>query len=588
MSSNERLVSRRSFLGACGACGAAAAGATPWLAGCAAPSAARGRRPNIVLIMVDDMGYSDIGCYGAEIRTPNLDRLAAGGMRFTHGYNNAICAPTRASLMTGLYPHQVGIGTNIAKLNDPFWSTKPWPGYQSFRRETAAMIPELLRPAGYQTFMAGKWHLGDEPERWPVHRGFDRSFALVWGGSEHFKPRWAPFALDGQPYTEFPADFYTTDYFTKYAIEFVDRADRERPYFLYLSYSAPHLPWEAWPEDIAKYKGAYAPGWEEIRRRRFARQKEMGLFAPGVRLPPRDPEGAGAESDPDRAKWAERLEVYAAMIDRVDQNVGRLLEAIERRGERENTLILFLSDNGAWATRFSGLPWAETGNTPFRLFKGWNHEGGICTPLIAHWPGRVPAGTINRRQYAHVKDFMPTFLDLAGAAHPRTFEGHRILPLEGRSFLPALLDPDAAHNTPVFWECGGNGAMRDGRWKLVRFFNEGRMGPEANEPPRTGAWELYDLETDPTEIDDLASREPGRLRAMAAAHEAWARRVGVVPQEEIARALKAFREREQQQAPPGARADPRRAARSDVFAGARPRIAAPVPNRADRQGRGAT
>jgi arylsulfatase A-like enzyme len=487
------------------------------------------------------VGYSDIGCFGGEIATPNIDKLAAGGMRFTSFHNNAVCAPTRGSLMTGLDAPRAGHSTNNSNPADPFWKQFASPAYKGPKLDRTATVAELLRAAGYQTFMTGKWHLGTGDAA-PTGRGFDRFFGTLWGGvNSQFKPDLTGFRLDDKPVTELPADFYTTDAFTDYAIRFIEEGDPGKPYFLYLSHTAPHTPWDARPEDIAKHEGKYDGNWDAIREQRFARQKAMGLFPPDTVLPARDISSARYLDKPDPANWGKQMARYAAMIDRIDQQVGRLVEVIRRRGELENTAIVFFCDNGQWALPFiGGAVWAETCNTPFRMFKGWDHQGGIATAFVAHWPGVIPAGTINRTQVGHVRDLAPTFLDMAGIAPPKTFHGKKLIPFDGQSLLKAFRDPNYAHNIPICWEMEGNGAIRDGRWKLVRSYHEVQFGRDHRLGPRTGKWELYDMETDPTESHDLAAVQPKRVREMAARYEAWAKGADVIPHEQIAVALEKY------------------------------------------------
>lgn len=511
-----------------------------WLATAALGAAATAARPNIIVIMVDDMGFSDVSCYGGTIPTPNLDALAAGGMRFTDFYVNSVCAPTRASFMTGLYPHKAGVGTNIAKWNDPFWPRIPSPAYQSLRSEDTITIAELLRRGGYQTYMTGKWHLGDEPERWPNRRGFDRSFALVWGATDSNEhPQWAPYCLDGQRFTNFPADFYVTDAFTDYALRFIREGDPAQPFFLFQSYNAPHAPHGAPQENLDRMRGILDLDPERERERRFARQKILGLFPPGMELGQRDPvdPATGTHSPATLRTWYER---YAAMIDRVDQQVGRLVAELKQMGRYENTLIVFLSDNGGTSAWY-GNRWAETSNTPFRLMKGWVHEGGIHTPFIVHWPGHTPAGTFNRAQVGHVMDLLPTFAAVAGVEIPTTFEGRRLQPLDGINLLPAFLDP--AHGGPrtLCWEHAGSGAIRDGRWKLVRAYAAPQDGNRTQTTgPRTGPWELYDLAEDRSENHDVAAQHPEKVAALTARYGDWERECRVVPWEDIVAELARF------------------------------------------------
>ncbi len=538
--------------------GGVALGLSPLLASCATMRRGdlRGRRPNIVMIMVDDMGYSDIGCYGAEIRTPHIDWLAENGVRLTQFYANPVCTPTRGSLLTGRYAHQAGVATNntwpsynpsltekeheqvLKTRGNNFWQHHQFPAYNVLRTDTCTTIGHVLRAAGYQTFLSGKWHVGDEKRFWPCHQGFDRSFVMIWGGGGHFKPPWCPYALDDQPFTEFPDDFYTTDYFFKYGMEFIERRDRHKPFFLYLSPSSPHAPFQAWPEDIKKYDGVYDAGWDEMRRQRLAKQIRLGLYPPGTKLPPRHPELHAWEDEKNKAKAADAMEVVAAMIDRIDQKVGELISFLRARGELENTVIMFFSDNGgvpASLDREAFHPWGEARSVPCTKTKGWTHEGGIRSPLVVTWPGHLPTGVINTRYAGHVMDILPTCLALAGGQYPRDRE-----PLEGASLLPALVNPQYAAPRTLCWEFSGSGAIRDGDWKLVREFADNYFG-RGDAKERMGRWELYNVCTDPGEIHNLIEQYPAKARELEAKYFAWEQRVGVVPYETILKLRAEFR-----------------------------------------------
>ena len=484
-----------------------------------ASAAQRAPRPNILLIMCDDMGFSDLGCYGGEVRTPNIDRLAAQGMRFTQFYNCAKCTTTRASIITGLHP-------------------RPRKG---LLKRNMVTLGEALRAAGYQTALAGKWHLGRDEHNHPYHRGFDEYYGLLDGCCNFFDPsrpdppykggRVRVFAHNERRITEFPDGFYTTDAFTEHAIKTIRRfVKADKPFFVHVCYTAPHYPLHAWPEDIAKYKGKYKMGWDEMRRRRFKRQHELGLAAPSWRL-------SGADSRAYDWKTANhefedlRMAVYAAMIDRMDQNVGRLMAALKDVGADDNTLVLFLSDNGGCAEEPGGRDpakrrpgpaddyvavgpsWGWAQNTPFRRYKSWVHEGGITTPLIAWWPGRIKPETITR-QVGHIIDFMPTFLELAGGRYPSRFNGHDILPVEGISLLPILEGKQRKGHDTLAWHWAGNRAIRQGDWKLVW-------------DKMVEKWELYDLSVDRCETNNLAGQHPQRVERMSAVWFDWAQRTGV-------------------------------------------------------------
>ncbi len=496
-------------------------------------------KPNLIVILADDLGYADLSCFGSEIPTPHIDALAKGGMKFGAFYNGAQCCPTRASLISGMYPHEAGVGDMIDQHSLAVREAAASPHYSDRLDPRAKTIAEHLRPAGYQTFMTGKWHLGYQDGQRPLQRGFDRYYGIISGADSYFKPksvREGDAVVDQQ---SLPTDFYATDAFTTKAMEFIREGDASRPFFLYLAYNAPHAPLQAPDDEIAKHRGKYDSGFEVIRERRLVRQKELGLVPVSTSLPPRDPKSQPWRGSPEQMKEVRNMETYAAMVTRMDANIGKLTAFLQERGQLDNTLILFLSDNGAWASGATyGQEWAETGCTPFRLFKLFTHEGGIRTPFIAHWPAKVPAGTFQTKQYAHVKDILPTLLDAAGAK-PITNDA---LPLSGRSFLPALLDHNHANHETLFWERLGNEAVRDGRWKLVRSYNDIRdynaktkRGPGSG--VRSGKWELYDLDTDPNETHDLAVLEPQKVAEISARHQAWSVRVGVIPREEIAAKL---------------------------------------------------
>jgi arylsulfatase A-like enzyme len=496
-------------------------------------------RPNIIVIMADDLGFSDLGCYGGEIQTPNLDALAAEGMRFTRAYNNAVCVPTRASLLTGLYPGEAADSRG------------------RLRPTGTATTAEVLSAAGYRTLMVGKWHNGSDPECLPVARGFDRHWGLVSGGCNYFNPGlprpgepapmhktegdlrpWADDANVIRPFTPEDPDFYITDAFTDRAVDWLRQyGAEERPFYLYAAYTAPHFPLQARPEDIDRYRGTYLAGWDELRGHRFERMAAVGVIDPSWQLSPRDPRAPAWQDVREREEWDQRMAVHAAMVDRLDQGVGRILAAVRALGKDRDTMVVFLSDNGACAEpwhltpeveagpvdsyRTMDPPWANLSNTPFRLFKVFDHEGGIATPFIVRWPAQIVAGEFCH-EMVHVMDFMPTCIDLAGGRYPEQRGGVAVPPHHGRSFAPALThgpSTDLGEREPMFWEYGSSRAVRDGRWKLV---TEG--------PPRTQhgvqvwsnqGWELYDLGEDRSELRNLAAVEPARTRDMAALWQRW-------------------------------------------------------------------
>lgn len=497
-------------------------------------------RPNVVIIMADDMGYSDIGCYGGEIQTPHLDSLAKGGLRFTQFYNTARCCPTRAALLTGLHQHMTGIGHMTETPKGPRKDARP--AYQGYLNRNCVTMAEVLGQAGYHTIMAGKWHLGYHgKQKWPRQRGFDRYYGCIAGATSFFKPSGKRgITLENQnldPPSD--PDYYTTDAFTDYAIKFLDEHDDDRPFFLYLAYTAPHWPLHARNEDIAKYVGEYRDiGWDQLRVQRLAKQKQLGIVADSMDLPPRD-EGARAWSDLEPQQKEEldyRMAVYAAMIDRMDQNIGRVVTWLQDHGKLENTLLLFLSDNGGCAEpyrdlgggKFSdinnpntsgavsyGQGWANASNTPFRKFKVFSHEGGISTPLIVHWPQGLDLapGSITHAP-AQLIDLMPTILEVTGATYPETFANHPIHPLEGVSLAPTLAGKKRKPAQWMFWEHAGHAAVRNGDMKalLPRSFEK---------------WQLYDLSTDRQERYDLADKFPDKVKTMAEKWNEWATSHGV-------------------------------------------------------------
>tara|TARA_E500000178_G_scaffold356350_1_gene433599 strand:- start:22 stop:1638 length:1617 start_codon:yes stop_codon:yes gene_type:complete len=476
-------------------------------------------KPNIVLIMCDDMGWSDIGCYGGEVRTPHLDRLASEGLRFTQFYNSAKCTTTRAALLTGLYPRQ-----------------KKGP----LLKGSMVTLGESLQLGGYQTSMSGKWHLGSTKPRRPVDRGFQEYYGLMDGGCHYFNPvkpdpdfkknRIRVFGQNETIITEFPKDFYTTDAFTDHAVINIQRmAKSDAPYFMHVCYTAPHYPLHAPEEDVQKYLGKYKEGWEKLRGVRHKKLVRLGLIDAGWKLPSADPEAGNWEDQKDKDWQDRRMAVYAAMIDRMDQGIGRILDAIEESGETDNTMILFLSDNGGCAETYSqdrsenipgssehymtcGPGWASAQNTPFRRFKSWMHEGGISTPLIVRWPDVIQPNTVTH-QVGHIIDFMPTFLEAAQTDYPNVFKGNSIIPLEGKSLIPIFMGQQREGHGILWWEFTGNRAVREGNWKLVW-------------DRKIQNWELYHMRHDRTEMVDLALQYPDKVRKMASSWSSWAINTG--------------------------------------------------------------
>ncbi len=500
--------------------------------GAAAPEG--GAKPNIVVILADDLGFSDIGCYGSEIHTPNLDRLAEEGLRFTQAYNVARCCPSRAALLTGLYPHQAGMGDMISSAAKP----RPEGPYQGYLNQHCVTIAELLRTAGYSTYMSGKWHVGEKRDHWPRKRGFDRYFGLISGASSYFGilPQETPpriMVRDDEPYAPEGGHFYMTDAFTDNAIRYLEEHDKSKPFLLYLAYTAPHWPLHALEEDIAKYRGKYATGWDALREQRYHRMVEQGIIDPKWKLSPRDSEVPAWDGAENKEDWDLRMAVYAAMVDRMDQGIGRVLDTLKEQGMKDNTLVLFLADNGGChehldkprlhkpgappGTRESYLsyerPWASASNTPFRMFKHWCHEGGIATPLIARWPARIRQHGKLDHQVAHITDIMATCADISGTAYPETFSDQKIAPLVGKSLAPVFDGKTRKSHARLCWEHEGNRALREDKWKLVA--------------TKEGDWELYDMEADRTELTNLAQAQPDRAKALLDSWSAWAKEIGV-------------------------------------------------------------
>ncbi|ARN57450.1 arylsulfatase [Sedimentisphaera salicampi] len=530
---DKKFFSRRNFLKATGA-GVIAAAAGSY--GLAAPT----DRPNIVVVLVDDMGYSDIGCYGGEIDTPNLDNLAQNGVRFSQFYNTARCCPTRASLMTGLHPHQ----TDIGHMTNPPNSKKHDKGVEGYRgsmNKNCVTIAEVLKTAGYHTYMAGKWHLGmSERHMWPLQRGFDRFYGILAGASNFFRPE-PPRGItrDNEQIEINDPNYYTTDAFTDNAIKFIKEQKDQEPFFLYLAYTAPHWPLHAKKEDVEKFRGKYMKGWDKIREERNKRQIEMGLLK-DWEMAPRDARPWDSLSEKKKDEMDYRMAVYAAQVHSMDYNVGKLVESLKKQGKLDNTLILFMSDNGGCAEggELGGAPldrvnnpkyygcisygraWANASNTPFRRYKHYVHEGGISTPLIAHWPKATAKtkGTITH-ETGYLIDIMATCTDLAGAEYPEKFKGHKIPKSDGISLVPAITTGKRQGHKYMFFEHEYHAAVRKGKWKAVRH----KLWEDENK------WELYDMEADRTELSDLAEKKPELVKELSQKWYEWAEKVNCIP-----------------------------------------------------------
>src|SRR5699024_8847484 len=488
-------------------------------------------QPNILLILNDDMGYSDIGCYGGEMDTPNLDELADNGTRFTQFYNTARCSPSRASLLTGLHPHQTDIGVLTYNQGPE--------GYAGDLNKNCVTMAEVLRNQGYRTYMSGKWHISSElntpSDSWPKQRGFDHFYGTIIGAGSFYDPNTL---TRGNENIEHEAkedlDFFYTDAISDQAVNYIEEHQKtapDQPFFQYVAYTAPHWPLHAHEEDIEKYKGRFDEGWDVLREKRMKRMKAMGIIDNSWDLSDRDPSQPAWEEASDK-EWRLRcMEVYAAQIDRMDQGIGRIMDSLKNTGQLDNTLVIFLSDNGACAedipsdvtkeemvdqlqlasaktgraeeVLFGTRPdvmrgaentyqsyetaWVNLSNSPFRLYKHWIHEGGISTPLIMSWPEGIKEKGVLRHSPGQLPDIMATILDITGSEYPETYNGHEIHPLEGSSLMP-IVEDDTPKNDPLFWEHEGNAGIREGQWKLVRDY--------------PGDWELYDMANDRTELMD--------------------------------------------------------------------------------------
>lgn len=512
------------------------------------------QKPNIVFILADDMGFSDLGCYGSEIDTPNLDALARGGLRFSDFHNSPRCCPSRAALMTGLYSHQADMGMMTSD-----YGRYPYPAYAGDLSMECVTIAEALKAGGYTTLMTGKWHLTPYelgPHNFPLQRGFERYYGIINGAASYYDP--ASLTSDNEPIqvAKDDKDYYLTDAIGDHSARFIEDASRQnKPFFLYAAFTAGHWPLMAPEETISKYKGRFAGGWDALRSSRHAKQLAAGLVRPEWEITPRDPRVPAWQSASFQPWEQRRMEVYAAQIDKLDQNVGKIVDKLRQLRILENTLIFFMSDNGGnyeemghipdgqprpqfmpYRTRYGqpiipgndpsimpgpantyasyGIPWGNVSNTPFRLYKHYAHEGGISTPFIVHWPRGLKQTGITHAT-GHEIDVMPTCLEVAEAPYPAlSIGGSTPPPLEGKSLVPIFEGRTLAERS-LFWEHEGNSAVREGSWKLVSRF--------------PNYWELYDMERDRTEMHDLADRYPDRVRKMAADYAEWARRVGAQP-----------------------------------------------------------
>jgi arylsulfatase A-like enzyme len=539
------------------------------------PKKANTKKPNVIVILTDDMGFSDIGCFGSEIKTPNIDKLAANGISFTHFYNTARCSPSRASLMTGLYPHQAGMGF----LSNYNFDEE---GYVDDLSKKAVTLAEVFKQADYATYMSGKWHMNKEKSipndrsNWPLQRGFDRFFGMLIGSGSFYDPgtlmRDNTFIAPGK-------DFYLTYAITDNVVRFIDENPKDKPFFFYIAYTAAHWPLHAPESEIQKYKGVYDKGWDETRKLRFEKLKKLGIISNKAVLTERGVDIPEWKDEPLKDWQVRRMEVYAAMVDIMDQGIGKIISTLEKKGELENTVIFYMHDNGGCAETLNsneaeipitdeqkkgkpfakdsiflgkipaytrngefirsgkgvmpgpantwtayGEEWANVSNTPFRLYKHFVHEGGIATPLIIHWPEGIKAKGKLRTQPGHLIDIMATCVEIAGLQYPSNFNGNSIHPLEGKSLVPAFTNK-SINREFIFWEHEGNRALRMGNWKLVSKTKKQKKFTPADE----NAWELYDMEEDPSEINNLALKYPDKVKTMAAIWEKEAQRTMAKP-----------------------------------------------------------
>lgn len=499
--------------------------------------------PNIILIMADDMGYSDIGCYGGEISTPNLDNLAENGLRYEQFYNGARCCPTRASLLTGLIPHQAGMGwMTIRDLGHE--------GYSGDLNNQCLTIAEVLESSGYSSYISGKWHLtldahasADGPKNsWPLQRGFERFFGTILGAGSFYTPE--TLVRDNEPVEPGEGFFYTDaigDAASEFIQEHLDKKEEDSPFFLYVAFTAPHWPLHARDSIIVRYMDMYTVGWDEIRSSRLATMRDMGILKPEWDLTERDPSAKPwAELDPDQKNdMVKRMAVYASQITEMDHNIGKIINVLKMNGQLDNTLIVFLADNGGCAEFISTgenkttesigkpesyesyrLPWANASNTPFRRYKHWTHEGGISSPLIVHWPAGLTTKGLHKNDPAQIIDIMPTFIEVAGASYPEEYEGNSIHSLDGISLVPSF-HGNLLEERMIFWEHEANRAVRKGKWKLV--------SAASLEYPFINDWELYDMEADRTETKNLAGEHTEIVKELSEAWEEWAKTHMVYP-----------------------------------------------------------
>ena len=533
------------------------------------------KKPNVIVILTDDMGFSDIGCFGSEIKTPNIDKLAANGISFTHFYNTARCSPSRAALMTGLYPHQARMGY----LSNYNFDEE---GYVDDLSKNVVTMAEVFKQAGYATFMSGKWHLNKEKSipndrsNWPLQRGFDRFFGTLIGSGSFYDPGTL---MSDNTFITPEKDFYLTNAITDHAVRFINENPKDKPFFFYIAYTAAHWPLQAPESEVQKYKGVYDKGWDQTRKQRFEKLKKLGIISSKVVLTERGIDIPEWKNEPLKEWQVRRMEVYAAMVDIMDQGIGKIISTLEKKGELDNTVIFYMHDNGGCAETLNsneteipltkeqkkgkpfakdsiflgkiptytregqfirsgkgvmpgpantwtayGEEWANVSNTPFRLYKHFVHEGGIATPLIIHWPEGIKAKGKLRTQPGHLIDIMATCVEIAGLNYPINFNGNDIHPLEGKSLVPAFTNK-TVNREFIFWEHEGNRALRMGKWKLVSKTKIQKKFTPADE----NAWELYNIEEDPSELNNLALKYSDKVKIMAVIWEKEAQRTLAKP-----------------------------------------------------------
>jgi len=525
----------------------------------------RDKRPNFLLIVADDLGYSDLGSYGGEINTPVLDQLAQQGMRYTNFYVSPTCSVSRSMLLSGTDNHVAGLG-NMGELNAP--NQMGQPGYEGVLNERVVTVASLLRDHGYHTYMAGKWHLGLKPDQIPHARGFERDFSLLVGGASHFNDRWnlewqipkAPYTEDGRPVEKLPKDFYSTQAYTDKTIQFIEEGRQDgKPFFAYMAFTAPHGPLHVPDAWLRRYKNRYDEGWDGIRNQRLTRMREQGIVAEGVNTAdrlyflPRSTTFAPAA----RVIQGRKMELYAAMVEYMDDQIGRVFDYLREIGEYDNTVVIFISDNGAEGNDLRGMVagqlgtlgflhamnnfaedghnslgrkgtyteygplWAQVSMAPFRIYKGWTAEGGIRSPLIVSGPGVKGAGELNKQAILHVMDIAPTLLELAGVQHPSTHNGREVAPMQGKSWMSML---DGKTQSPrsaddwLGWELFGNRAIRQGDWKISWL----------HQPIGTWDWQLFNLAEDPGEQYDLSGKFPEKTKALVALWDEYVAMNGVI------------------------------------------------------------